>query len=77
VHSDPKSFLVTSYRKFKYVITFYDDFTSHTWTMPLLSKAAVVMAAKDFLEMVRVQHDAHVVGWMSDAGGEYKSDLFD
>jgi len=26
VHSDLKSFPVTSYRKFKYVITFYDDF---------------------------------------------------
>ena len=35
------------------------------------------MAAKDFLEMVRVQHNAHVVGWMSDASREYKSDLFD
>ncbi|KIM57110.1 hypothetical protein SCLCIDRAFT_1143692, partial [Scleroderma citrinum Foug A] len=40
VHSDLKSFLVTSYWKFKYIITFYDDFTSHTWTMALCSKAA-------------------------------------
>jgi len=77
VHSDMKSFLVMSYRKFIYVITFYDDFTSHTWTMPLCSKAAAITAAKDFLEMERVQHNAHVVGWMSDASGEYKSDLFD
>jgi len=77
VHSDLKSFPVTSYQKFKYVITFYDDFTSHAWTMPLRSKTAAIMAAKDFLEMVRVQHDAHVIGWMSDAGREYKSDRFD
>jgi len=77
VHSDLKSFPVTSYRKFKYIITFYDDYTSHAWTMPLRSKAAAITAAKDFLEMVRIQHNAHVVGWMSDAGGEYKSDLFD
>jgi len=77
VHSDLKSFPVTSYRKFKYVITFYDDYTSHALTIPLCSKAAAIMAAKDFLEMVHVQHDAHVIGWMSDAGGEYKSDLFD
>ena len=76
VHSDLKSFLVPSYRKCKYVITFYDDFTSHTWTMPLCSKAAAVTAAKDFLEMVCIQHNAQVVGWMSDAGGEYKSELF-
>jgi len=77
VHSDLKSFPVTSYWKFKYVITFYNDYTSHAWTMPLHSKAAVITAAKDFLEMVHVQHDAHVIGWMSDAGGEYKSNLFD
>ena len=77
VHSDLKSFLVPLYRKYKYVITFYNDFTSHTWTMPLRSKAAAITAAKDFLEMVRVQHNVQVVGWMSDAGEEYKSELFD
>jgi len=77
VHSDLKSFLVMSYQKFKYVITFYDDFTSHAWTMPLCSKAAAIMAAKDFLEMVCGQHNAHIVGWMSNASGEYKSNLFD
>jgi len=77
VHSDLKSFPVTSYRKFKYVITFYNDFTSHAWTMPLCSKAAAITAAKDFLEMVCIQHNVHIIGWMSDAGGEYKSDLFD
>ena len=77
VHSDLKSFPVTSYRKFKYIITFYDNFTSHTWTMALCSKATAITATKDFLEMVRVQHNVHVIGWMSNAGGEYKSDLFD
>ena len=64
VHSDLKSFPVMSYRKFKYIITFYNDFTSHAWTMALHSKAAAITAAKDFLEMVRVQHNAHVIGWM-------------
>ena len=77
VHSNLKSFLVQSYQKFKYIITFYDDYTSHTWTMALHSKATAITAAKDFLEMVRVQHNVHVIGWMSDAGGEYKSNLFD
>ena len=44
--------------------------------MALRSKAALITAAKDFLEMVCVQHNVHVIGWMSDAGREYKSDLF-
>ena len=45
--------------------------------MPLRSKAAAITVAKDFLELVRVQYNAQVKGWMSDAGGEYKSDAFD
>ena len=77
VHSDLKSFPVLSYWKFKYIITFYDNYTSHAWTMALRSEAAAITAAKDFLEMVHVQHNAHVIAWMSDAGREYKSDLFD
>ena len=77
VHSDLKSFLVTSYQKFKYIITFYDNFTSHAWTMALRSKAAAITATKDFLEMVHIQHNVHVIGWMSDASREYKSNLFD
>ena len=77
VHSDLKSFPVPLYQKYKYVITFYDNFTSHTWTMPLRSKATAITTAKDFLEMVCAQHNVQVVGWMSDAGGEYKSKLFD
>ena len=77
VHSNHKSFPVMLYQKFKYIITFYDDFTSHAWTMALHSKATAITATKDFLEMVHVQHNVHVIGWMSDAGREYKSDLFD
>jgi len=57
VHSDLKSFLVMLYQQFKFVITFYDDFTSHAWTMPLRSKAVAIIAAKDFLEMVHIQHN--------------------
>ena len=48
VHSDLKSFPVLSYQKFKYIITFYNNFTSHAWTMALCSKAAAITAAKDF-----------------------------
>ena len=77
VHSDLKSFSVPPYRKYKYIITFYNNFTSHAWTMPLCSKAAAITAAKDFLELVRVQYNAQVKGWMSNAGGEYKSNTFD
>ena len=75
VHSD--LIPVTLYQKFKYIITFYNNFTSYTWTMALRSKAAAITAVKDFLEMVHIQHNAYIIGWMSNAGREYKSDLFD
>ena len=45
--------------------------------MALCSKPAAITAAKDFLEIVHVQHNVHIIGWMSDAGREYKSNLFD
>ena len=45
--------------------------------MPLHSKAAVITAAKDFLELVRIQYNTQVKGWMFDTSGEYKSDAFD
>jgi len=44
---------------------------------PCLFKAAAITAAKDFLKMVCIQHNVHIVGWMSNAGREYKYDLFD
>ena len=44
--------------------------------MPLHSKAAVIMAAKDFLELVCVQYNAQVKEQMSNAGSEYKSNAF-
>lgn len=62
VHSDLKSFLVLSYQKYKYVMTILDDYTSHTWTILLHTKAVVITAATNFLEMVHTQFDVHVKG---------------
>ena len=77
LHLDIKSFDIDSYQKFKYVITFLNDFTSYVWTVRLCTKAAALTTTQDFLQLVKVQHNAAVKGWMSDAGGEYKSDAFD
>ena len=32
---------------------------------------------KHFIAMVQMQHKSQIKGWMSDAGGEYKSKVFD
>ena len=77
IHSDLKSFPVLSYHRYQYIITFYDDCTSHAWIVCLRKKSAAIKATEQFLAAVETQYHAKVESWMSDAGGEYKSDAFD
>ena len=56
---------------------FFDDFTSYEWSAMLHTKSIALQAAKHFLSMVSTQYDAKVKGWMSNAGGEYRSKAFD
>jgi len=77
IHSDLKSFPIDSYHKYKYSIVFFDDYTSHAWTVNMRTKDAAIAATSRFLAMVETQYNSRVVQWMSDAGGEYKSTAFD
>ena len=70
---DIKSFPTELYHKYKYPITFFDDFTSMAWTIPLRAKSTALTATCQFLQMVKTQFEVSVQGWMSDFGGEYKS----
>jgi hypothetical protein len=76
IHSDLKSFPVESYHKYKYFISFFDDFSSYAWVTFLRTKGAAILALKQFIAMANVEYDATIKEWMSDAGGEYKSDEF-
>src|SRR6201996_3091849 len=76
IHSDLKSFPVLSYHKYKYFVSFIDDYTSHAWIILLRQKSAAITALKQFTAMVKTQYGADIKEWMSDAGGEYKSDAF-
>jgi hypothetical protein len=76
VHSDIKSFPVASYHKYKYFISFVDDYSSYSWVTLLHTKGAAINALTQFLVLVKNQHNTTVKQWMSDAGGEYKSDVF-
>jgi hypothetical protein len=77
IHSDLKSFLVESYHRYKYVIAFYNDYSSHAWISCLRQKSSAISTAKQFIAMVNTQKEFAVQSWMSDAEGEYKLDLFD
>jgi hypothetical protein len=76
IHSDLKSFPLLSYHKYKYFIVFLDNYTSYAWITLLCDKASAITALKQWLALIKNQFDVTIKEWMSDAGGEYKSDAF-
>ena len=76
IHSDLKSFPVVSYHKYKYFVSFFDDYTSYAWIVLLRDKASTILALKQFMALVKNQYNTQIKEWMSDAGGEYKSGAF-
>jgi hypothetical protein len=77
IHSNLKSLPVESYHRFKYIIIYFDDYTSHTWTVNMRTKDAAIRATKQFFAMVEMKYGSKIKQWMSNAGGEYKSQAFD
>ena len=55
IHSDLKQFPIESYRHYRYIITFFDDYSSHAWITCLRTKGAAISATKQFLAMVENQ----------------------
>ena len=76
IHSDLKSFPVELYHKYKYFVSFLDDFSSFAWIVLLQDKVLAILALKQFLAMAQNQYNTTIKEWMSDAGGEYKSEAF-
>jgi transposase InsO family protein len=76
IHLDLKQFPIKSYHRHKYFISFVDDYSSYSWITLLRQKSSAIIALKDFLAMVQTQYGCTIKEWMSDAGGEYKSDTF-
>jgi Integrase core domain len=76
IHSDLKQFPIESYHCHKYFISFVDDYSGYSWITLLRQKSSAIIALKDLLAMVQTQYGRTIKEWMSDAGGEYKSDAF-
>ena len=80
IHSDLKTIPVTSYHKYKYVLTFLDDHTSHGWVTFLKDESSTYGAWQNFLAMVKTQYRKDVRAVMANLGGEFTSlkitDLF-
>ena len=59
-----------------YCISFLDDFTLYTWVVCLCIKSVAIGTLKQYTVLVQNQYGTTIKEWMSDAGGEYKSDVF-
>jgi transposase InsO family protein len=48
----------------------------YAWITLLHDKASAITALRQWLALIKNQFDTTIKEWMSDAGGEYKSDVF-
>src|SRR6202000_3384537 len=76
IHSDLKSFPIESYHKYKYVIVFYDDYSSSAWTVNLRTKDAAILATYHFIMMVENRIWCPIIQWKSDPGGGVQIEVF-
>ena len=71
IHMDLKTIPVLSYHKYKYIITFLDDHTSHGWITLLKNKSDAYKAIDHFIAMVETQYNSRVWAFMFNFGGEF------
>jgi hypothetical protein len=77
IHSDLKIYPIESYHKHRYVMTFFDDYTSFAWIQLLKKKSDAVTAARQFIQMVKTQFSATIKQWKCDQGTEYLNSTFE
>ena len=73
VHMDLKAMPVRSYHGCNYFIIFFDDNTSHGWTVNLKNKSDADPAIRQFIAKVKTQYGKNICEFQIDAGGEFKS----
>ena len=66
IHMDLKTLPVLSYHKYKYILTFLDDHTSHGWISLLKQKSDTVKAIEHYIAMVSTQYKSRGRAIMSD-----------
>jgi hypothetical protein len=77
VHSDVWGISpVISHARYKYFVTFIDDFSRYTWVYFLRSKSEVLSVFQTFVAYVETQFSTGIKILRSDSGGEYMSHEF-
>ena len=60
IHIDLKTLPILSYHKYKYILTFLNDHTSHSWISLLKQKSDMAKAIEHFIAMVSTQYKSRV-----------------
>jgi hypothetical protein len=77
VHSDVWGIsLVISHARYKYFVTFIDDFSQYTWVFFLRAKFEVLSVFQNFVAYIKNQFSTYIKLLRSDSGGEYMSHEF-
>ncbi|WJX59082.1 poly(A)-specific ribonuclease [Trifolium repens] len=77
IHSDVWGMSpIVSHARYKYFVTFIDDYSRFTWIYFLCAKSEVFSMFKKFLTYVETQFHANIQIFRSDSGGEYMSNEF-
>ncbi|CAH9103854.1 unnamed protein product, partial [Cuscuta europaea] len=77
VHSDVWGISpIISHARYKYFVTFIDDFSRYTWVYFLRSKSEVLSVFQTFVAYVETQFSTGIKILRSDSGGEYMSHEF-
>ena len=77
IHADLIELPIRSYHKKKWVCMIMDNYSSYAYCFLLRSKDETYTAVKQFLELIKTQHNMVVKQFRSDRGGEFKSKKFD
>jgi len=74
VHSDVWGMSsVVSHARYKYFVTFIDDFSRYTWFYFLRARSKVLSGFQNFVAYIENQFSTCIKMLMSDSGGEYMS----
>ena len=73
VHSDLMELPIKTRGGLKYVLTFFDDHTSHAWISLIRRKSDAAKHVKEFVAMVQTQFGKVMKEWQIDGGGEFAS----
>ena len=73
VHSDLFELPILSYHKFKWVMTLFDDFSSHAHIVMLRKKSEAAPKMVELLTLLMNQSGHKVKGLQTDRGGEFMS----